>query len=158
MVDWDTAGWQPVNMKRETVSKETVCKGNKLGRVPISETLGAFEVLDLCRKMGGKMSVIHNTNDFNQSIEWLRSNKRCSENTFNTGDLWAGWTDEFSENEFVDMNDHSVKMSPEVERLWRNPEPNGDRIENCANLHLNLIDESRNGLLDVNCKTKNKNW
>ena len=104
------------------------------------------------------MSVIHNTNDFNQSIEWLRSNKRCSENTFNTGDLWAGWTDEFSENEFVDMNDHSIKMSPEVERLWRNPEPNGDRIENCANLHLNLIDESRNGLLDVNCKTKNKNW
>ena len=155
-MNWDTAVWQPVNMKKDYVSKETLCKGNKLGRVPISETLGAFEVLDLCRKMGGKMSVIRNVNDFNQSIDWLRSNKRCSGNSFNTGDLWAGWTDEFSEFEYVDMNDHSIQMSDQVQKLWRNPEPNGDRIENCANLHLNLVDESRNGLLDVNCKIRNK--
>ena len=126
-------------MEKQNITQETLCKGNKLGRVPISEFLGAFEVLDLCRKMGGKMFAIKNQADFNSSIEWLKRSKRCSENKQKTGDLWAGWTDEFSENQYVDMNDHSIQMSNDVKKLWRNPEPNGDKVENCANVHYNII-------------------
>jgi hypothetical protein len=48
--------------------------------------------------------------------------------------LWAGWWDQYSEGTFTDMNDISSKLNSSTYKPWGLGEPNGNQIENCAEI------------------------
>ena len=54
-------------MEKIEVNEETLCQAQRLGPVIFSERLGAFQALNLCNKVNGKMFVIKNEEDKNKA-------------------------------------------------------------------------------------------
>ena len=67
VANWDTAEWEVTNMEKIEVNEETLCQAQRLGPVIFSERLGAFQALNLCNKVNGKMFVIKNEEDKNKA-------------------------------------------------------------------------------------------
>ena len=50
-------------------------------------------------------------------------------------EVWTGWSDESSENHWISVKNSSKALSMQSFQPWSEDEPNGEALENCAELY-----------------------
>lgn len=153
VVDWNTAVWNTDYIESYDIENEaSLCDALDLGPTLFHEKFDAQTFLGICNKVNGDIFVIKDniTKDLGSDLVFNNSNciNKDNENTA----IWAGWSDQLNEGEFVSMNNPKIKFN--FTEAWRYSEPNGDIGENCVlleNGYLNDYDCNKKqcGICDI---------
>ena len=117
------------------IELKTLCAAVNLGPVIFSEQLHAFKSLHLCRQVHSNMFLIQNEVDIETAnrLKFERKDVCLKDLQPWVNDVWAGWSDEFFEGTFLDMNYLNQTLNTDLE-FWGKSEPNGYIRENCVTL------------------------
>ena len=116
---------------KDQIKNSEICTPAQPVHVRIPWCMGMLKADKLCGKYRGKMPIITNSQqqeDIFSMMEFIENAPDCSQGLY----LWTGFSDEFSEGTFKDVND----MKPFETVVEINPfvpsEPNGGTKENCV--------------------------
>ncbi|TRY78459.1 hypothetical protein TCAL_11687 [Tigriopus californicus] len=136
LVNWNTAQWINNNVNRFPLNlKEQLCKEKEDSFMVFPELREFIASFRFCRSLGAKMAAPFNIDQHKDMINSTRrffADKTCDR-------ISLGWTDEYSEGTFININDYLLeqKTTPlpkEMKEVWKFGEPNGGRLESCAEL------------------------
>ncbi len=77
LVNWSTANWIVTNMTETTATLGSICKASSLGNVLIPGYLNMTATIGLCKKLGGKTSVMTSHDTQKQVMDMFYQSKLC---------------------------------------------------------------------------------
>ena len=89
---------------KEQIKNSEICTPAKPVHVRIPWCMGMLKADELCGKYRGKMPIITNSQQQEEifsMMEFIENAPDCSQGLY----LWTGFSDEFSEGTFKDVND-----------------------------------------------------
>ena len=118
---------------KSLIKDSEICQGAKPINIPMPWCLGMSEANNLCKKLGGHMTVM---SDLQMQEDIISKHQRFLDLSGcifleDSACLWTGFTDERVEGQFIDVN-----KGENLESLFNSSpmapgEPNGDKEENC---------------------------
>eukprot|EP00095_Tigriopus_kingsejongensis_P007008 maker-scaffold430_size173499-snap-gene-0.44 protein:Tk07008 transcript:maker-scaffold430_size173499-snap-gene-0.44-mRNA-1 annotation:"glycine receptor subunit alpha-1" len=136
LLNWKEAKWKQANVNQYSLDlRDELCKEKEDSFMVFAELRDFWSSFDFCLALGATMAApatLEQHQDIVNATSKFFQNKMCER-------ISLGWTDEFSEGVFINANEKKLNQKevplPEVMKpIWKFGEPNGGKLESCAEL------------------------